>query len=123
LLEGKTRYITDSISNRTRRIIILGRNREEVVGGWRRLQYEEVHNLHIYQNIGRVINSRKIRWAGNVARMEAMINAYSILVGKSERKRPLGRPRRRWEDNIRMALTEIVWEGVDWIHLAQDRKL
>jgi len=57
----------------------------------------------------------------NAARTENMRNAYKILVGKSEGKRPLGRPRRRWKDNIRMDIKEIGWEGVDWIHLAKDR--
>jgi hypothetical protein len=60
-------------------------------------------------------------WAEHVARMEKMINAYNILVGKPERKRQLGRRRCRWDDNIRIDLRGIVWEGVDWIHLAQDR--
>jgi len=62
----------------------------------------------------------RMRWAGHIARMEEMRNAYNILVGKSEGKRRLGRPRRRWEDNIRIVLMELGWEGVDWIHLAQD---
>jgi hypothetical protein len=69
----------------------------------------------------RVIKSRRMRWAGHIAHMDDMRNAYNILVGKLEGKRPLGRPRRRWEDNIRMDLREIGWEGVDWMHLAQDR--
>jgi hypothetical protein len=68
-----------------------------------------------------VIKSRRITWAGHVARIGKMRNAYSILVGKPEGKRPLGKPRRRWEDNIRMGLREIEWEGVDCIHLAQDK--
>jgi len=59
-------------------------------------------------------------WAGHVARMGEMRSAYDSLIGKAEEKRPRARPRRRWEDNIRMNLTEIGWEGVEWIHLAQD---
>jgi hypothetical protein len=65
--------------------------------------------------------SRRMRWAGHVARMGETRNADRILVGKPEGKRPLGRPRRRWVDNIKMDLTEIGWDGVDWIELAQDR--
>jgi hypothetical protein len=68
-----------------------------------------------------MIKSRRIRWAGHVASMGAKRNAYRILVGKPEGKRPLGRQRRRWEDNIEMDLREIGWGGMDWIYLAQDR--
>jgi hypothetical protein len=68
----------------------------------------------------RVIKSRRMRWAGNVARMGEMRNAYRSFVGNLEGKRPLVRPRRRLWDNIRMDLKEVGWEGVDWIHLAQD---
>jgi hypothetical protein len=70
-----------------------------------------------------MIKSRKMRWAGHVARMGAKRNAYRILVGKPEGKIPLGRPRRRWVDNIKMDIREIVWGGMDWIDLAQDRDL
>jgi hypothetical protein len=63
----------------------------------------------------------RMRWAGHVARMGAMTNAYRILVGKPERKRPLGRQKRRWVDNIKMDLGEIGWDGRDWMELAQDR--
>jgi hypothetical protein len=62
-----------------------------------------------------------MRWAEHVAHLGEIRNAYKIFVRKPEGKRPRGRPRRRWEDNIRMDLKEIVWEGVDWIHLVQDR--
>jgi hypothetical protein len=62
-----------------------------------------------------------MRWAGHVARIEEKRNAYRILVGNPERKRPLGRPRRRWVDNIKMDLREIGWDGMDWIDLTQDR--
>jgi hypothetical protein len=64
---------------------------------------------------------KRIRWAGHVARMEEKRNAYRIFMGKPERKRPLGKPRRRWKDNIRMDVVEIGWGGMDWIDLAQDR--
>jgi hypothetical protein len=67
------------------------------------------------------MNSRRMRWVGHVATMGEMRNAYKILVGKPEGKRPCGRTRRRWEDNIRMDRREIRWSGVDWIHLAPDR--
>jgi hypothetical protein len=69
----------------------------------------------------RMIKSRRMRWAGHVAQMGETRNAYRILVGKPERKRPLGIPRRRWVDNIKMDLREIGWNGRDWIELAQDR--
>jgi hypothetical protein len=92
-----------------------------MVRGWRRLHNEELHNLYAPQNIIRVIELRRMRWTDNVACMGAMRNANKILVGKLEGKRPLGRPRCKWEDNIRMNLRELGWEGVDWIHLVQDR--
>jgi hypothetical protein len=62
-----------------------------------------------------------MRWAGHVAHMGNKRNSYKVLVGKPEGKRPLGRPRRRWEDNIKIDLKEIVWGDMDWINLAQDR--
>jgi hypothetical protein len=68
-----------------------------------------------------MIKSRRMRWAGHVARMGLKRNAYRILVRKPKGKRPLGRPRRRWVDNIKMDLRETGWDGVDWIDLAQDR--
>jgi hypothetical protein len=72
-------------------------------------------------SIIRIIKSRRIRWAGHVTRMEEKRSAYRILVGKQEGKKPLGRPRRRLVDNIKMALRELGWDGVDWIDVAQDR--
>jgi hypothetical protein len=68
-----------------------------------------------------MIKSRRMRWAGHIVRMGEMRNAYKILVGKPERRRPLGRPIRRWDDNIKMNLREIGLKGVDWIHLAQHK--
>jgi hypothetical protein len=76
--------------------------------------------LYCSPSIIRIIKSRWIRWAGHVARKGEKRNAYKILVGKPERKRPLGRPRRRWEDNVKMDLREIGWGVMDWIDLAQD---
>jgi hypothetical protein len=68
-----------------------------------------------------MIKSRRMRWAGHAARMEAKRNAYRILVGKPEGNRSLGRPKCKWVDNIKMDLREIGWDGMDWINLAQDR--
>jgi hypothetical protein len=68
-----------------------------------------------------MIKSRMMRWAGHVARMEEKRNAYRILIGKPEGKRPIGRPRRRWVDNIKIDLREIGWNGMDWMNLDQDR--
>jgi hypothetical protein len=92
-----------------------------VVGGWRRLHNEELHNLYASQNVIRVIKLRRMRVAGHVAHVGEMRILSNILVGKPEGKRPLGRPKRRWEDNIRMYLRAIGWERVDWMHLTQDR--
>jgi hypothetical protein len=77
--------------------------------------------LYSSPDIIRQIKSRRMRWAGHVARMGEGRNLYRVLVVKPEGRRPLGRPRRRWEDGIRMDLEEIGWGGVEWIHLAQDR--
>jgi hypothetical protein len=68
-----------------------------------------------------MIKSRRMRWAGHVARMGEKRNSYRILVGKPEGRRPLGRPRRRWVDNMKIDLREIGWDDVDWVDLAQDR--
>ena len=87
---------------------IFGPKRDEN-GEWRRLHNEEIHSLYHPPNIVRVIKSRRLRWAGNVARMEKGRSAFKILTGKPTRKRPLRRPRRRWEDNIRMDIKEIAW--------------
>jgi hypothetical protein len=92
---------------------IFGPKRDEVTGGWRKLHNEELHCLYSSPSIIRVIKSRRMRWAGHVARMGEVRNAYSILVGRPEGRRPLGRTRRRWEDNIGMDLREIGFEGVD----------
>jgi hypothetical protein len=87
----------------------------------RKLHNEELHNLYSSPSIIRMIKCRRMRWAGHVARMGEKRNAYRILVGNPEGKRPLGRPRHRWVDNINMDVREIGWDGGDWIDLAQDR--
>ena len=87
---------------------------------WRRLHNEELNDLYSSPNIVRVIKSRRMRWAGHVARMVEERGAYRVLVGRREGKRPLGRPRRRWVDNISMDLHEVGCGYVDWIGLAQD---
>jgi hypothetical protein len=99
---------------------IFGPKREED-GSWRTLHNDELHDLYSSPNIVRVIKSRKVRLAGHVARMEEGRGAYRVLVGRPECKRPLGRSRRRWEDNIKMDLREIGIDGAYWIRLAQDR--
>jgi hypothetical protein len=95
--------------------------RDEVTGGWRKLHNEELHGLYSSPSIIRVIKARRMRWAGHVARMGEVRGAYNILFGRPEGRRPLGRPRRRWEDNIKMDLREIGFGDVDWIHLGQDK--
>ena len=100
---------------------IFGPRRVEVTGDWRRLHNEELNDLYCSPNIVRVIKSRRMRWAGHVARMGEERGVYRVLVGKLEGKRPLGRPRRRWVDNIRKDLQEVGCGYMDWIGLAQDR--
>jgi hypothetical protein len=99
---------------------IFGPKRDEVTGGWSKMHNEELHGLYSSPNIVRVIKARRMRWAGHVVSMGQVRGAYNILVGRPEGRRPLGRPRRRWED-IKMDLREIRFGDVDWIHLAQDR--
>jgi hypothetical protein len=100
---------------------IFGPKRDEVSGEWRKLHNEELRDLYSSPSIIRIIKSRRMRWAGHVACMGEKRSAYRLLVGKPEGKRPLGRPRRRWVDNIRKGLGEVGWRDVDWIGLAQDR--
>jgi len=100
---------------------IFGPRRDEVTGEWTRLHNEELNDLYTSPNIVWVIKSRRMRWAGHVARTGEERGAYRVLVGKPKVKRPLVRPRRRWVDNIRMDLQEVVCGYMDWIGLDQDR--
>jgi hypothetical protein len=112
--EGGTQ--TEGFENRELRRIF-GPKREED-GSWRKLHNDELHSLYSSPKIVRVIKSRRMRWAGHVARMGERRDVCRVLVGRPEGKRPLGKPRRRWKDNIKLDLMEI---GVDGIQLAQDR--
>jgi hypothetical protein len=100
---------------------IFGPKGHEVRGGWKKLHNKELHNLYSLPSIIRMIKSRSMRWAGHVSQMGEKRNAYRILVGKPEGKRPLGRPRHGWVDNIKMDLRELGWDYMDWINLALDR--
>jgi len=93
---------------------------DEVTGEWRRL-HNELNDLYYSPNIVRVIKSSRMRWAGHVALMGVERGVYRVLVGKPEGRRPLGIPRRRWVDNIRMDLQEVGCGYMEWIGLAQDR--
>jgi hypothetical protein len=95
---------------------IFGSKRDEVTGGWRKLHNEELHNLYSF----RMIKIKRMRWVQHVARIGVKRNACRILVGKLEGMRPLGRPRRKWLDNIKTDPREIGWGGMSWIDLAQD---
>jgi hypothetical protein len=99
---------------------IFGPKRDEVTGEWIKLHNEELHILYSSPNIIRKIKSRRMRWAGHVARMGEERKVYRVLMGKPEGKRPLGRLRRRWKNGIRMDLREIGWGSVEWIQLARD---
>ncbi|KAJ4429564.1 hypothetical protein ANN_21733 [Periplaneta americana] len=113
---GTTRVFENKVLRK-----IFGAKRDEVTGEWRKLHNTELHAFYSSPDIIRNIKSRRLRWAGHVARMGESRNAYRVLVGRPEGKRPLGRPRRRWEDNIKMDLREVGYDDRDWINLAQDR--
>ncbi|KAJ4436707.1 hypothetical protein ANN_16839 [Periplaneta americana] len=100
---------------------IFGAKRDEVTGEWRKLHNTELHALYSSPDIIRNIKSRRLRWAGHVARMGEARNAYRVLVGMPEGKRPLGRPRCRWENNTKMDLREVGYDDREWINLAQNR--
>jgi hypothetical protein len=99
---------------------VFGSKRTEGTEGSRKLRNEELHNSYSSPSIIRMIMTRRMRLAGHVARMQAKRNAHRILVGEPEGKRALGRPRRRWVDNIKIDIREIVWDGLDWTDLTQD---
>ena len=98
-----------------------GPKRDEVTGGWRKLHNEELSDLYSLPNIVPVIKSRRMRWTGHVACMGEGRGVHRFLVGKRGGKRPLGRPRRRWEDNIKMDLQELRRSCRDWMELVPDR--
>ena len=100
---------------------IFGAKRDEITGQWRKLHNAELHALYSSPNIIRNLKSRRLKWAGHVARMEQSRNAQGVLVGKPEGKRSLGRPRCRWEDNIKMDLRQVGCDPKDKIPLAEDR--
>ncbi|KAJ4428496.1 hypothetical protein ANN_24533 [Periplaneta americana] len=100
---------------------IFGAKRDEVTGEWRKLHITEMHALYSSPDIIRNIKSRRLRWAGHVARMGESRTAYRVLIGRPEGKTPLGRKRRRWEDDIKMDLRVVGYDDRDWINLAQDR--
>ena len=100
---------------------IFGPRRDKIKGEWRRLHNKELNDLYSSPIIVRVIKSRRMRWAGHVPRMSEERGVYRVVAGKSEGRRPLGRPRRRLVDNIRMDLQEVGCGYMDWIGLAQDK--
>jgi hypothetical protein len=100
---------------------IFGPKTDEGTREWRKLHNEELHDLYSSPSIIRIMKTRRMRWVEHIARMGEKRNMYRLLMGKPVGKRPLGRPRRRLLDNIRMDLVEVGWGDVDWIGLAQDR--
>ena len=98
---------------------VFGSKWEEVTGEWRKLHNEELRDLYSLPNVVRVVKSRRMRWAGHVARMGEGRGVHRVLVGKYEGKKPLGRPRRRWEDNIKIDLREVggVETGWSWLRI------
>ena len=101
--------------------ILFGPKRDEVTVEWRKLHNEEMNDLYFSPIIVRLIKSRRMRWAGHIACMGERKGLYRVLVGKPEGKRPIGRPRHRWDDNIKMDIQEVGCGVMDWIDLAQER--
>jgi len=100
---------------------IFGLKKVEVTREWRKLHNKELNDLYSTPYIIRVIKSRRMKWAGHIARMGERRVTYWVLVEKLEGKRPHGRPRRKWEDNIKMDLQEVGWRDMKWIDLSQNR--
>jgi hypothetical protein len=100
---------------------VFGPKRDEVTGELRKLHNDELNDLYSLRNIVRVVKSRRMRWAGYVARMGEDRGVHRVLVGKPDGKRPLGRRRLRWEDNIKMDFQEVGGGRGDWTELSQDR--
>jgi hypothetical protein len=117
-VEHKLRVFENRVLRR-----IFGPKRDGVTGGWRKLHNEELHNLYSSPSIIRIIKSRRMRWAGHVARIGGKRNVYVLLVRKPEGKRPLGRPRPSWIGNIKMDLLDIGLSVMNWIGLVQDKAL
>jgi len=113
--DGRLRVFENRVLRR-----VFGPERDEVTGEWRKLHNEELRDIYSLPNIVRVVKSRRMRWVGHVAHMGEGRSVRRVLVGKPEGKRPLGRSRLRWEDNIKMDLWE-VGGGGDWMELVQDR--
>ena len=100
---------------------VFGPMRDEVTGEWRKLRNEQLSYMYSLPNIVRVVKSRRMRWTGHVVSMGEGRGVHRVLVGKPEGKRPLGRPRRRWEHNIKMDIQEVGGVCGDWMELAEDR--
>ena len=100
---------------------MFGPKTDEVTGEWERLHNEETYDLYPSPNVIRVIKSRRMRWAGHVACMGDRRSAYRVLVESRDENRSLGRPKRRWEDNIKIGLQVVGWGGIDWIAVTQNR--
>jgi hypothetical protein len=102
-------------------MFIIRERRDEVTGEWRKLHNEEPNDMYSLANIVRVVRSRRMRWVGHVARMGEGRGVHRVLMGRPEGRRPLGRPRHRWEDNIKMDIQEVGGDCGDWMERAQDR--
>jgi len=116
--ERRLRVFVDRVLRR-----IFGPKKDEVTGEWRKLHNENFNDLYCSLNIILVIKRRRMRWTGNVERMGDRRGVYGVLVGKPEGKSPLGRPRRRWEDNIKMDFYEVgwvAWTGLIWLRIGTD---
>ena len=99
---------------------IFGPKMDEMTEEWRKIHNEELNGLYCSPNIVWVIKLGRMRWEGHVARMGERRSLYRVLVGKHEGKESVGRPRRRWEDNIKMDLQEVGYEGMGWLRIGTD---